>query len=360
MSGEQAKPRKYKHVNTIRKTLADGTIKVYRYHRKALKPLKGAPGSKAFDESMRAALIKAPPEAKTFGGLIDLFMRAAEYTTKAEKTRADYDWYLDELRTRFGDLPLKAVQDVRVKEDFYAWRDERASSPRAADYAWSVLRRVLSVAEKRGRITINHARNPGTLYTVNRSDKILEPEEFMRVLAVSPAEFQDVLMGAVCTMLRQSDLCLLSWGHLKGDLIRFRTAKRKRTALIPVHKYTKAWLDSVRRRGTLVLLTKTGVPWQPDYVKDQWRDARALAGLADSDLHFHDLRGLGMTIASEAGCTSQMIAGATGLSLKQVDAVLDRYSARTSRLALAMRSLIENGGGPFLQTIADFSANRDK
>ena len=41
-----------------------------------------------------------------------------------------------------------------------------------ADYAWSILRRVLSWAYDRGKIDINHAIKPGRLYDSDRSDLI--------------------------------------------------------------------------------------------------------------------------------------------------------------------------------------------
>lgn len=349
--GESAKPRKYKGINTIRKRLADGTVKVYRYDRRTGKQLKGRPGSTEFDESIKAARSAVPVHAETFNDLVTMFRASAEYTSKAPKTKKDYDRYLDELRDEFGDMPIEALEDKRVRREFYAWRDKRSDTPRAADYGWAVLRRVLSIAKKRGIVSINHAEDPGTLYSSDRSDKIPTPEQFAAIIDAAYPEFRDVVLMAVCTLLREGDLCALAWTHDKGDLITFKTAKRKRTAIVPVTSYTRALLDAVklRRHAAVVLTTKTGLPWKPDYIRDQWRDTLIAAGLKDEDMHFHDLRGLGITLAGEAGATPQMIAGATGLSLKQVEAVLDRYSARTPRLASAMKRIIDAQTNPFLR-----------
>lgn len=355
MSGEEsAKPRRYKGINKVSKTLADGTVKVYRYDRRSGRQLRGRPGSKEFDESLKSARSAVPTHADTFNDLVTMFKAAAEYTSKADKTKKDYDRYLDELRDEFGDMPIEALEDKRVRREFYAWRDKRADKPRAADYGWAVLRRVLSIAKKRGQVAINHAEDPGTLYTSDRSDKIPTPEQFGAILNAAYPEFRNVVLAAVCTMLREGDLCRLSWSHDKGDLIRFKTQKRNRTALVPVHAFTRSLLDGIkaRRHAAVVLTTKTGVSWKPDYIRDQWRDTLIAAGLAGEDLHFHDLRGLGITLAGEAGATPQMIAAATGLSIKQVETILDRYSARTPRLAAAMRRAIENEGSIFLQTAA--------
>jgi hypothetical protein len=69
-------------------------------------------------------------------------------------------------------LPIDALSDRRIRQDFFDWRDQFASTPRTADYAWSILRRVLSWAYDRGKIDINHAIKPGRLYDSDRSELI--------------------------------------------------------------------------------------------------------------------------------------------------------------------------------------------
>ena len=69
-------------------------------------------------------------------------------------------------------LPIDALSDRRIRQDFFDWRDQFASTPRTADYAWSILRRVLSWAYDRGKVSVNHAIKPGRLYDSDRSDLI--------------------------------------------------------------------------------------------------------------------------------------------------------------------------------------------
>jgi integrase len=61
------------------------------------------------------------------------------------------------------------------------------------------------------------------------------------------------------------------------------------------------------------------------------------------DLTFHDLRGTAVTRLSEAECTPQEIATITGHSLRDVGAIIDRYSARTDKLAIAAIAKLERG-----------------
>ena len=46
------------------------------------------------------------------------------------------------------------------------------STPRKADYAWTTLARVLSVAKDRGRIPVNPCERGGRLYEADRKDKV--------------------------------------------------------------------------------------------------------------------------------------------------------------------------------------------
>jgi integrase len=62
-----------------------------------------------------------------------------------------------------------------------------------------------------------------------------------------------------------------------------------------------------------------------------------------SGLHFHDLRGTAATRLAEAGCSHAEIASITGHSMRDVGAILDKYLARTDKIALAAIAKLERG-----------------
>jgi hypothetical protein len=96
-------------------------------------------------------------------GLITEFKGSAEYAKTSESTRRAYKAYLKMIEDEFGDMPIEALSDPKVRGEF-AWRDKMADKPRKADYAWSTLARVLSVAKDRGRIPTNPCERGGRLY----------------------------------------------------------------------------------------------------------------------------------------------------------------------------------------------------
>lgn len=74
------------------------------------------------------------------------------------------------IETEFGDMPIEALSDPEVRDEFKRWRDEMSATPRKADYAWTTLARVLSVAHDRGRIPVNPCQRGGRLYDSDRLD----------------------------------------------------------------------------------------------------------------------------------------------------------------------------------------------
>jgi hypothetical protein len=60
---------------------------------------------------------------------------------------------------------------------------------------------------------------------------------------------------------------------------------------------------------------------------------------------FHDLRGTAVKRFSEAGCTPQEVATITGHSLRDVSAIMDRYSSRTDKIAVAAIAKLERVDG---------------
>jgi hypothetical protein len=84
---------------------------------------------------------------------------------RADRTRSDYVKQIKLIEKRFGDFPLAALTDRRTRGVFMAWRDDLAlRSRRQADYAWTVLARVLSWAPDRGLISANPCARGGRLY----------------------------------------------------------------------------------------------------------------------------------------------------------------------------------------------------
>jgi integrase len=263
------------------------------------------------------------------------------------RTKFDYQKHLAKIESAFGTLPLDALEDARVTKDFLAWRGSMANSPRQADYSWMVLMRLLSWARGSGLTTYRQPERVERLYHADRSEKIWEESQHIAAfMAVASEPLQRALVLALETGQRQGDLLVLPWSAYQADeqgrlWIRLRQGKTGRRVNIPVTKRLRAILDNTPRVATVILTNDRGVAWQSGAFQSAFSKASRKAGI--TGLHFHDLRGTAVTRLAEAECTNVEIASITGHSLHDVGVILDKYLARTDKIALAAIAKLERG-----------------
>jgi integrase len=274
---------------------------------------------------------KKPPAGNLFS-LIAAFKGSTEFTSLADKTRKDYLRYLRTIENEFGTMPLAVVQDRRARGKFKEWRDDMATNPRKADYAWTVLARVLAVAKDRGLIAVNVCERGGRLYEADRADLIWLPEHISAFCDVASRELQFALLLALWTGQRQGTLIAMTWSQYDGTHLRLqpnkqRQGKRKKRIVIPVGVPLKAALDARRQEESdgPILRNSFGEPWTSDGFRASWGKAFDRAKLGDADLHFHDLRGTAVTRLALSGCTTPQIAAITGHSPRDVDEILKAH-----------------------------------
>jgi integrase len=238
------------------------------------------------------------------------------------------------IEDEFGDLPLAALADRRVRGEFKNWRDNYANTPRKADFAWTVLARILSFAKDRGLIANNPCERGGRLYVADRKDNVWSEQDIAAILSVASAEIRLALVLALWTGQRQGDLLRLPWSAYDGASIRLRQSKGGRRVALPAGAPLRALLDSTVRRGPLILTNTRRQPWTSDGFRTSWGKACGRAGI--DGLTFHDLRGTAVVRLAGAGASVPQIAAVTGHSLRDVEAILDaHYLSRDIHLAEA-------------------------
>lgn len=342
-----------KGINKVQKKLRDGTVAVHYYHRRTCFKLPGEPGSPEFMKAYyEAEKFIDDRLAGTLSGLIREYSLSVHFTEElAKSTQTEYRLKLTHVEDAFGNLPLAALEDPRVKKDFIDWRAKiaRTSGARGADYRLSVLSAMLTWAVENGRLTQNHITGFKRLYSVDRSEMIWEDHHIKAFMDVASVEMQRALILGLHTGQRQGDILGLCWTNYDGQCIRHRPGKGKKKKklasliTIPCTKALKTMLDGITRDAPVILTTSTGRPWNKGYFRKRWKATARKAGI--EDLHFHDLRGTSVTRLAEAGCTVAEIAAITGHSLKTVHQILERYLARTSDLASSAILKFQNAEG---------------
>ncbi len=342
-----------KGIHSAHVTLADGAEKIYWYAWRKGPRLRGEPGSPDFIASYNEAVARrAPTPEGKLQTLIDKFQTSGEFTTLRPRTKADYVKQIKLIEKDFGDFPLKALAASETRGEFKDWRDKLAlKSARQADYAWTVLARILSVAKDRGRITVNPCERGGRLYNGTRVDFVWSLDDEAKFLASAPAHLHLPLLLALWTGQRQGDLLRLTWSAYDGTHIRLRQSKSVRVkarrpvnVTIPVGAPLKAALDAAikTKQSPIILLSSEVRPWTPDGFRASWGKACKRANI--EEVTFNDLRGTAVTRLALVGCSEAEIAAITGHSIRDVRSILDaHYLHRDPALAESAIRKLEIG-----------------
>jgi integrase len=335
-----------KGINSKRKRLADGSWRTYWYAWKSGPPLRGEPGTPEFIASYNEAVArKVTPPRGTVLSVLTQYQASEDFRGLADSTRRSYVALITRIEKDFGDFPLSALTDRRTRGVFMTWRDEIAASAgrRQADYAWTVLARVLSWSFNRGLVAVNPCERGGRLYRGGgRAEKVWTDVDEAAFLERAPAHLHLPLLLALWTGQRQGDLLRLPWSAYDGTRIRLRQSKTGTPVSFKAGAPLKAALDATPKRSTIILTNSEGKPWTSDGFRASWGKACKAAGVVG--VTFHDLRGTAVTRLALVGCTEAQIAAITGHSLRDVCSILDaNYLHRDPALADAAITKLERG-----------------
>ena len=232
----------------VKKRLANGDIKIHYYAWRGGPAIQAKPGTPEFVRAYNDAHNSVrQPRAGTLMTIIAEYKAAPEFTRLAPTTRRAYLIYIKLIEDAFGDLPLAALVDRRVRGEFKTWRDSFADTPRKADYAWTTLARIMSFAKDRGMIATNPCEKCGRLYAADRTDKVWGEQEIAALLAVATNEIKLALVLELWTGQRQGDLLRLPWSAYDGSHVRFRQSKTGRRVTMPAGAPVKVLLDGTER-----------------------------------------------------------------------------------------------------------------
>lgn len=333
----------------VLKRLAGGRVAIYRYR------YRGGPLLLRFEGETLGAALRA--ERSGAASLAAAFAEAARLPDKATTTLADIvadykqapdglkklahstqaHWgrSLDMIAVGLGTLPVKALASDGVKRVFLDWRNGFSASPRQADYHMQVLKRLLSWAVENALVRSNHAAGIRGLYRSDRADKIVEPEQFMAILALTTPRAALAMRLAAATGMRREDLTKLQWRHTRDNYIQFETGKSRgrKTVTVPLFEdaikvldILRAEREEIRGRGEVpsafVLTTARGTPWTPGALTQAfWRAAKKLGVERD----FNDLRGTAITRFYVHGLSDEVVADIVGWEIAKVRNIRKHY-----------------------------------
>jgi integrase len=327
----------------LKKVKAKG--RVYWYAWRGGPRLTGEPGTPEFNASYQRAVneLRALDESK-FRSVIVGYKASGHYVRLAESTRREWASWLDRITDAFGGLSTAQFdRPEKIRPIIRQWRNKWQDKPRTADYGMQVLSRVLSYAVEIGKIAGNPCEGISRLYSSDRSSIIWTDTDIAPLKATCSAQIAHAVDLASHTGLRLGDLLRVSWSHVKDDRIELATGKsrQRKLAIVPLYDALSTVLSRIPKRATTILTNSRGRPWTTGGFARSFADAKLEAGIADRNLHFHDLRGTAATKFYLAGMDKREIAEIMGWEESHVEQILRRYVDRSAATKDLIRRLNE-------------------
>lgn len=256
-----------------------------------------------------------------FETVIGAYRASPEYDRLRDSTKRDYRYWLDRISERFGDCPIGAFEDRRMRGIIQQWRNQWADKPRTADKAAVMMATLLAWAVENTLLSINVAAKIKTLHSADKSDEIWE-RRHMRALTKAPKHLRNALKLAGLTGLRLGDLVRLEWSqvHAKAIIVP-KTRKRGGRAVIPILPETRKLLGKLGEKEGAVLKNSRSAAWTESGLGSVFQKAKPKG----FDRRIHDLRGTFATRLILAGLTDEEAALIMGWTAKRIAAIRARY-----------------------------------
>jgi len=310
---------------TVKRKLADGTVKTYSYARGAEAPRLRTVETVAFE-----------------------YRASPQYRSLKPASKKLYDRFLSSIVDEFGHIEIAKIKRRHV----LAHRDAIASKPAMANELHKVWTKVLSFAVEREYIPYHpalrirklaggeHARWPEALV-----ERAMTPGVF-------PEHLRRAVVVAVYTGQRAGDCIRMTWADYDGTAIALVQQKTGKRMSVPCHsalrKELDAWREEARRDGkaTTILTRADGLPWsRPDLFSAVF--GQLLRRTKDgkpvrpefSGLVFHGLRKVAAARLAEAGCSVHEIAAITGHSTLSMVEHYTREADQLNRASAAITKL---------------------
>ena len=309
----------------VRRVMADGTTKEYRYA--------------AFDRKARNR-----PDGDSITALLEAYQRSPEWRRLKTSTQQTYGIYLREMN-RVGHVPVSDVtrRDILLIRDAIAGRRGNGAATgfiraTSALFGWAVDRQWIdhSPVHRIKALPGGHllAWTAGDVQTA--LDRL--PEHLRRVVVL-----------ALYTGQRRGDLCALPWSAYDGRTIRLVQQKTGEALVIPCHPALKVELDAWRQdqvtgvAGATILTDRRGKPWKPNLLSHYLPAELVKAGLSN-ELNVHGLRKFVASMLAEASCSTHEIAAITG---HRTLAMVQLYTRSADQERLAGAAIIRLSERPY-------------
>lgn len=278
-----------------------------------------------------------------------VLLEAYEEKVKDQKYyNTSVQYFIPILKERFGEKLLPEI-DYKTLEDF---RDERKRtrtqhgkprSERTVDLEMAILRHVFRKGLKWKMLDRSPFENAEDLFyrTRNKRERALTEDEVRRLIDACPPRLKPIVISAVYTGLRKTDLLTLKWKNvdLERGVIRLAEEKTGKTRNIVLNKDMITILQSLAVKGEYLFPNRNGKPYKD--VKRSFDKALKKAGIKQSEdrrekIVFHTLRHTCISLLTEKGADTTAVKNYVAHADEKMTAhythLSEEYARRTSDL----------------------------
>ena len=237
---------------------------------------------------------KSPDSCTLFKDLVAWYLELPE--VKAKRSYEKDQMHCRRLVAQLRDKLLKDITPAMVE----AYKQERLGTvsyrnkptkPSTVNRELTTLKTIFNKAVRNGKAERNPALGVKAFKENNARDRILSPEEYVRLLAHCPAHLKPIVKLAYHTAMRRGEILGLTWGavDLKEGFIKLRAedTKTNEGRLVPLNEELVEMFKAMPR----------GLPMTPVFtyqghsmaeMKRSFATACKRAGI--ENFTFHDLR----------------------------------------------------------------------
>ena len=250
-------------------------------------------------------------ETKTFRELMEKYLSEHSLPNKAPHSYKTDTCLAKRLIKIFGKLTLTEVTP-RLISEYKCMRRKAGARPATINHELKLMGHAFKLAMNEWEwVNVNPVKKVSMEKVSNYIERWLTAEEERRLLGASPDWLKEIILFAIHTGLRQSEIFGLRWPmvDLERKTLTILVQKNGGRDTLPVNetvlKVFKA-RSKVRRRGTdLVFFSGAGTRLDAANVRRDFYGAVKKSGI--TKLRFHDLRHTFATRLAQAGVDMYMI-----------------------------------------------------
>jgi len=258
-----------------------------------------------------------------FFELVDQFLEKHSLVEKASYKRDKVIGTV--VKAYFGKTPVGDITPFDIKE-WRKWRMKRVTrrgkpiTKAALNRELAFMKTMFNLAVEWGWLKSNPAQDVKLLKGETKRLRILEREELTGLIGAAANYLRPIIIAAVSTGMRKSELLGLRWKDIDfgRGFIRVEHSKNGEARSVPMDDFLKEKLLPIKRgkASNDAVFTREGAI--VTCFKEAFKAACRRAGI--SDFRFHDLRHTAASLLAAGGCdiiTLQNILGHKSISMTQ-------------------------------------------